>query len=393
MKKIFLVSFLAIISAACFAQVRGISNPLKFQANKTETSISKQSAALNFNRGNTGAINAYSPTLYFGMDKPSPKTTEEKITPPAVAQIKSQEIKKQEKPIDRQPENTKIAKEESTASGLMEAAQPITTPVTTSERDVQMSAPAIGKELGEEYISNLPKYKALIIGVSNYKFAGKGLESLENPTKDAKHLYQTLTENYTFDSTDVIFLADPTRHQIIDQLELLASNVGPKDNLLIFYAGHGYYDKQKELGYWLPSDATTTSKADWIANSTVKDYLRAINSKHTLLVTDACFGGSIFKTRSVDAYSIVRIHDLYKDPSRKAITSGNLTEVPDKSLFLSQLLKKLNDNEDDFLPAQNLFTRIYEPVINNSPTIPKFGVIQGAGDEGGDFIFIRRPKN
>lgn len=392
MKKVLLISSLVIISNACFSQVRGISNPMKFQANKTETSISKQSAALNFNRGNSGAINAISSTLYFGMDKPS-KMTEEKKTPPLVAQAKPQEIKKQEIPVDQQPQNVNTASEESATSGLIVTAQPISTPVAGAGRDVELNSAPIGKELGDEYISNLPKYKALIIGVSNYKFAGRGLESLENPAKDAGHLYKTLTESYTFDSTDVIFLKDPTRHQIIDQLELLASNVGPKDNLLIFYAGHGYYDKQKELGYWLPSDATTASKADWIANSTVKDYLRAINSKHTLLVTDACFGGSIFKTRSVDAYSILRIHDLYKDPSRKAITSGNLTEVPDKSLFISQLLKKLNDNEDDFLPAQKLFTRIYEPVINNSSTIPKFGVIQGAGDEGGDFIFIKRQKN
>jgi hypothetical protein len=28
--------------------------------------------------------------------------------------------------------------------------------------------------------------------------------------------------------------------------------------------------------------------------------------------------------------------------------------------------------------------------MNNAPTVPQFGVIQGAGDEGGDFIFIRR---
>ena len=393
MKKIFLVSFLAIISAACFAQVRGVSNLIKFQANKTETSISKQSAVLRFNRSNSGAINAYSPTLYFGMDKPAAIRTEEKKTPPVVAQTKPQEIKKEETPVDRQPENSNIVNEEPTTSDLTVAAQPITTPTTHPERDVQVNSLTMGLELGEEYASNLPKYKALIIGVSNYKYAGRGLESLENPTKDASLLYQTLTKDYIFDSTDVTFLVDPTRHQIIDQFELLASNVGPKDNLLIFYAGHGFYDKKKELGYWLPSDATITSKADWIANSTIKDYLRAINSKHTLLVTDACFGGSIFKTRNVDAYSILRIHDLYKDPSRKAITSGNLTEVPDKSHFISQLLKKLNDNEDDFLPAQQLFTRIYEPVINNSSTIPKFGVIQGAGDEGGDFIFIKRPKN
>lgn len=37
-----------------------------------------------------------------------------------------------------------------------------------------------------------------------------------------------------------------------------------------------------------------------------------------------------------------------------------------------------------------LFTRMYEPNVNNASTIPQYGVIQGAGDEGGDFIFIKK---
>ena len=79
-----------------------------------------------------------------------------------------------------------------------------------------------------------------------------------------------------------------------------------------------------------------------------------------------------------------------KDKSRRAMTSGNLTTVPDKSSFLVFLIKKLEDNQDVFLPARMLFSRLYEPVMNNAPSTPQFGVIQGVGDEGGDFIFIRK---
>ena len=72
------------------------------------------------------------------------------------------------------------------------------------------------------------------------------------------------------------------------------------------------------------------------------------------------------------------------------MTSGNLSAVPDKSIFIQQLLMKLGDNEEEFLPAQHLFTRIYEPIVNNAATNPLYGIIQGAGDFGGDFIFIKR---
>jgi len=242
------------------------------------------------------------------------------------------------------------------------------------------------EELG---ITSLPRYHALIIGVSKYQNVSAGLPNLDMPVHDAKQLSQLLVEKYAFDKKDVHVLTNATREEIINQFDHLAEAVGEKDNLLIFYAGHGYYDKGKDFGYWLPADAKLNSRSAWIANSTIKDYIGAIKGKHTLLITDACFGGSIFKSRSVSAM-VKRLHESYRYPSRKALTSGNLSEVPDKSVFLKYLIKGLDENQDVFLTTPLLFSRIYETVLNNSTTAPQFGVVQGAGDEGGDFVFIRK---
>jgi hypothetical protein len=78
-------------------------------------------------------------------------------------------------------------------------------------------------------------------------------------------------------------------------------------------------------------------------------------------------------------------------PSRKAMTSGTLKEVPDKSTFMEFFLKRLKDNQDKYLTAEKLFFQIREPVINNSPIgqVPQFGVIRETGDEGGEFIFMK----
>ncbi|MBS1978354.1 MAG: caspase family protein [Bacteroidetes bacterium] len=248
--------------------------------------------------------------------------------------------------------------------------------------------------VGEEPEKINRKYRALIMGVSHYQYEGPNFQSLDRPAQDAQEVYNTITQFYSFDPSDVILLKDPTRQQIIDALDNLAHATGESDNLLVFYAGHGYWDKSRELGYWLPSDARPDSRSNWISNSDIKDNLSfaSIKSKHTLLITDACFGGSIFKSRAISAERFVQINELYREPSRKAMTSGNLSAVPDKSIFLQQLIKKLRENEDDYLPAMTLFTRIYEPVMNNSAANPVYGVIQGAGDEGGDFIFERRKK-
>lgn len=236
-----------------------------------------------------------------------------------------------------------------------------------------------------------PTYHALLIGISDYKNNNQDLKDLDNPVNDAQKLKDVLVENYTFAPSNVRVLENPNRAEFINELENLSKKVQEKDNLLIFYAGHGIFDKNLNVGYWLPADATTTSKANWISNSTIRDYLAGVDSKHTLLISDACFSGSIFKTREVtntlDNFGFAR---MYKHNSRKAITSGTLNTVPDESVFLQYLIKRLSENKNQYLPSGWLFHDIEAAVINNTSNIPQYGTIQNSGDEGGDFIFIRK---
>ncbi|MCV9389329.1 caspase family protein [Reichenbachiella ulvae] len=232
------------------------------------------------------------------------------------------------------------------------------------------------------------KYYALIIGIQDYD--DPAITDLDNPISDAMALYTMLTEEYTFDPENATLLKNPTRDEIYDNLDLLSSKVTRDDNLLIFYAGHGYWDEQAQNGYWLPRDAEEDKKRDWMRNSAVTEYIREINSKHTLLITDACFGGSIFKTRKAFKDASMGINKLYEIPSRKAMTSGTLTEVPDKSVFMKYLLKNLERNEEKYLASEQLFYQLKPAVLNNSPNTPQFGEIRNTGDEGGDFIFKRR---
>ena len=109
-----------------------------------------------------------------------------------------------------------------------------------------------------------------------------------------------------------------------------------------------------------------------------------------MLIADACFSGGIFKTTRAVRGETFAIEKLYQLPSRNAITSGTLTTVPDRSPFFQYLIKNLKENNKDFLPAEELFSQMKIAVINNSDNVPQFGTIQNAGDEGGDFIFIRR---
>ncbi|MGE0077484.1 MAG: caspase family protein [Bacteroidales bacterium] len=233
-----------------------------------------------------------------------------------------------------------------------------------------------------------PKFYALIMGANDY--TDGNIPDLDNPISDATKLYKVLVDRYTFDPNNVIFLKDPTREQIINELDRLTRRVGKNDNLLIFFAGHGYWDKETDFGYWIPTDSKSNSTANWMANSQIRDYVAAIKSRHTLLIADACFGGSIFRGRKAFEEGSSPVKKAYDAPSRKAMTSGNLTEVPDRSVFLEQLVGRLNDNTKNYITAEEIFGSIKDIVINSSPVTPVYGDIKDAGDEGGDFIFVKK---
>jgi len=229
---------------------------------------------------------------------------------------------------------------------------------------------------------------ALIIGINEY--IDPTIHSLDFCVRDAELFYNTITSRYTFQKEDVKLLTNATNSEMIAALDYFVGEVGPSDNFLIFYAGHGSWSTVSETGFWLPSNALRNSRLNWFRNSALRDYIREINSKHTLLITDACFGGSIFKSRGLFLDAPLAINKLYELTSRKAMTSGMLTEVPDQSAFLKYMISRLNENSERYLSSEQLFSSFRIAVINNSNVVPQFGEIKDVGDEGGDFIFILR---
>ena len=231
-------------------------------------------------------------------------------------------------------------------------------------------------------------YYALLIEID--KYPDPAIPDLDNPINDATRLQNILVSKYTFQEDQIVLLKNPKSEELIIALDELAHKITPDDNLLIFFAGHGWFDEKANIGYWLPSDAKQVNKVAWFRNSTLCDYLREIDSTHTLLIADACFGGSIFKTRTAFPDATKAVNMLYELRSRKAMTSGTLTEVPDRSAFVKYLLDRLNENTEKYLTSEQLFSSFRMAVINNSDVVPQYGKIYNVGDEGGDFVFIRK---
>ena len=231
------------------------------------------------------------------------------------------------------------------------------------------------------------RYFALLIAVQDYE--DPAIPPLAKPIEDAERLAAVLKENYTFEPANVTILRNPDREGILREMMVLRNKLGERDNLLMFYAGHGNEDAQAKMGYWLPSNAGHTEKSKWLSNSDVGAELRAMKVRHAFLITDACFSGALLKSRGTPQEFTAQ--KLYELPSRRGMTSGNET-VPEPSVFLEQVIQQLKNNKDRYLLAQDLYARLRNTVVYNSPMkqIPNYGVIPLAGDQDGDFVFVRR---
>jgi len=261
-------------------------------------------------------------------------------------------------------------------------------PILLEAQQFEGFSNSIDINLNDGEVVTRGKYYALLIGVNDYQ--DPQLNDLDEPINDVMAMSEILANNYTFENQNIQILKNPTREDMIVALDKLSMEITDKDNLLVFYAGHGFYNDATNQGFWLPADARKENTSNWFRNTTLVDYLGAIPSKHTLLISDACFSGSIFKTRKAFDNSSLAYYKLNRFKSRKCMTSGTLNEVPDRSIFMKYLVKRLKENENKYVSSEELFSSFKIAVMNNSPNVPQYGEIQNAGDEGGDFLFIRK---
>ncbi|XPS83969.1 putative peptidase C14, caspase [Desulfosarcina variabilis str. Montpellier] len=230
-------------------------------------------------------------------------------------------------------------------------------------------------------------YFALVIGNNNYE----QLPRLTTAKNDAIAISDVLERGYGF---RVKLLLDATRFDIISALNEYRRKLSKGDNLLIYYAGHGYLDRAGDEGYWLPVNADANVEVNWISNSSLTTFLKAIEAKHVLVVADSCYSGKMarglhIQPRTPDYYSRIS-----KKRARSVLASGGLEPVLDKgpqeghSVFASALLQAFEDNRGT-MDGTALFGKIRRQVMLNADQTPEYSDIRRAGHEGGDFIFVR----
>jgi uncharacterized caspase-like protein len=240
-------------------------------------------------------------------------------------------------------------------------------------------------------------YHALVIGNNVYT----RWPSLITPEQDARSVADILGKKYGF-KTKVLFNA--TRFDVLQALNDLRKTLTENDNLLVYYAGHGHWEKQIQRGYWVPVDSDTDSDVNWISTFAITDILSAMSARHVLIVADSCYSGALTRSSlarlEAGMSNEARDHWLQSTAekrSRTVLSSGGLQPVMDSgggnhSVFAKAFLDVLATNAD-ILDGQRLGLEVAARVSYAASNAqmeqdPQYAPIRYAGHEAGDFLFV-----
>lgn len=248
----------------------------------------------------------------------------------------------------------------------------------------------------------LPAYRALVIGINQYaKNGGEGWQTLNSARADAEAIAQTLSNDYGF-HVQTLLDGEATRSAILNAMDELAVS-GSDGADLIYFAGHGFFDDKLQEGYWIPADARKTvdgrqAKEDWLWNSTITRLINASHARHVLVLSDACYSGSLF--RGDEALSSRGSLSWYEraiaKPSRYLITSGGLEPVLDSgaghSVFAQQIINYLSHGDRNVFSANDLGLALRERVAALTGQMVQMGPLPVSGHAGGEFVFVRQKE-
>ena len=235
-----------------------------------------------------------------------------------------------------------------------------------------------------------PKFHAILIACSNYN--DPKLKKLPNTIIEARAYKKILTSEYGFEDKDIDTLYDKGYMEIVAALYRKLKSLTDNDNLVLFFAGHGTFKETTDdiIGYWIPLNATAP-EIDYISNQKLDEIVAGCAAKHILLISDACYSAAMRSEndkKDADELYLPK-YKQYQYKSRQILTSGGMEKVPEKSVFIEMVMKTLEQKDDKYLSAKDLYNYIFTGVKNQTHNQPELNLFGKDGNQGGQFYFIR----
>ena len=235
------------------------------------------------------------------------------------------------------------------------------------------------------------KNYALLFAVDTYDH----WSGLRYPRLDAMEIKQDLEQIYGF---QVELVPNPTETQVLEVLNRYAlKEYAPEDQLLIFFAGHGYFNKGFKIGYLIAQDTQYPDNSgrllSYLSHSYFRDIIDNMSCKHILLILDTCYSGTFdvrlaMRGEAENLPEMLSSEDIKRKltyTTRWYLTSGSKEQVPDYSLFIRAFLEALRSQggRDNVLTIKEILTHL-EDLSNPTPCFDEFG----RNAPGSDFLFI-----
>jgi hypothetical protein len=221
---------------------------------------------------------------------------------------------------------------------------------------------------------------------------------LVNPIFDGREISSILEKYYGF---EVEVIENPSQDLIFSKLrEYSEKSYNPLDQLMVFFAGHGYFDEGFKEGFVVVKESLKQDpgKTSYVSYNRLRNILNVMPSEHVLLMMDVCFGGTfddaIASSRGADqVYEEVSQSDYIlrklSVKTRKYLTSGGKVYVSDgipgkHSPFAKNVIEALNSfgGSDGILTLNELF-----PYVEKLTPEPQFGRF-GDNAPGSEFVFV-----
>jgi hypothetical protein len=240
---------------------------------------------------------------------------------------------------------------------------------------------------------------ALVIGIDDYPAP---LPKLKTAVNDAQSFASLLTSKYGFQVTTLLN-QEATRDKILDAITHFRKALAENDSLLIYYAGHGTYDRGTDKGYWLPVDADPDpliTSHDISADDLVTE-VRGLAARHVIVISDSCFSGDLSRGAgdiSPSDGNQAYIRRMERAPSRTLMASGSDEPVSDSgsqghSVFAALLLDVMQSRSGQAFTGDDLFASIRKSVLARSGQSPQYSLLRdsirpSASLDTGDFVFV-----
>lgn len=155
--------------------------------------------------------------------------------------------------------------------------------------------------------STMKRNWAVIIGISKYQHSGQsGLTNLIFADDDAKAFARVLGDlGWTESHIRLLVNEEATQRNIMIALESWLTKAGPNDQIVLFWAGHGFPDPEDpEKVYFACYDTDISIPATGYRMDKVRDALEERRPRNVVLLADTCHAGKLI-TRGVRGISIV----------------------------------------------------------------------------------------